>query len=1459
MIMRKLFSLLLVVAALAGAGGARADIGPPVNVRILGEPRAAQPGVPFKGQLQIETGAPLVLDDMMFMEDGWNQLLLDVGPQMTLDKARPQVVDFEVVTNDPGQPLVLSFTVEGTEFTRTFDLSPEAVAFVLGPNPVMKVPSTGDVPPLTEETRVSPPVDGTQPSPHVGEKGRNIRVRGRFVYVRSDGNTIGADGMTVRVYDNDSPFGSAELAVVATDAQGWYDVTFWWGDDFFDPQPDVYVRFETTNTRVRTESPAWLSGPYSWDTGTINDYGGSDLDFGWLQPSDINQHPAVHIQTNLTRTWRWWTGYGYDTPYVAANWPNGATGAFYNGEIYFSTGEQWNENVASHEYGHHWVQLFALSPAPAYCNGVCDTDGCGHCLWCAETANVSFTEGFPDWMGDVIPRSFLASYGRAALASYDMESVLLCGNAAYRDPYMTEGNLAAVVRDIGDGTNDNEAAYPETDELSLGWGPAITTVDLDHPTTAAAFLTAFKNRYPAWREGLWATARNDNYDIDVSAPPAVTGLYSSSHSVSVGSPDPTIDMAWTRAYDDASGVRGYGIEIAGGIGLPSAVMDIGDVTSYSTSSLPPGTYYFAIRTLDRSGKWSATYAWNGPYIVRSALPANLAFYQFAGWNSVLVPRPAADASFGSVPAPATLPGNDAGTWWNVGLWNSGESATEGGFQARAYVDGDWQYWVSWGVIGSHGGAFANNLGPIWARGGRHTFEARLDALDEVAETNEGDNRWAHQWVWSPLPLVANTWTTRGAPPLKSAGWDAVSDGSSLYVNNDGLRMNATAWWDVAVMRPLAADADYDVYLHAASTGAADGFASTLAASGRLSGLLDAVVVNHNVVAWDNCDVGVVNYNGNSANYEIVHQTNSFMAFGDSTTVPFAQDQMLRIWEVYVAPGQVGPVSVTVDVDPAGGPLVAQWLDKTFQRGGLSSYYASSVTDASGRARLDMSLADSGYHALVVYRDPTWSKTTGPIDVTIEIDTTPPDFMPKYAAGWHAPFVPRAAADGAWNSVPVPATLPGNVASTYLNLSVRNESPSASPGGLPGEMYLDGSYTWWVAWGAFPAYTDGLFNWNAAWTVRGGRHTLALQLDAHQAIEEIHENNNIYGEQYVWSPLDLVNDNPVYRYGPPDPYGDWTNVNSGETFYPNCDGVRMPNAGGYWRAVAVMPDADTDVDLRLHLPSAGAKDGFANNLAGSYWWAGNSDYVLVNFNLAGFQPYDAGVVNFAGTGGYVTESTATSSWISNPAGIYGPYSLPADRILNLIEVYLPAGPMGIHLMDLGGGVDYGLSLHRGDTAYLGKSDAIAMAADGFGSGQDELLVVDVPAAGWYCVSAWKKGSADLAQAGTYNLRFYSGWTSGVGDDVPAPSKTALVDITPNPFNPQTKITYELAGESQVQLAIFDLQGHLVRTLVNGSRATGRHIETWDGSDENGGKVASGMYVAKLTAGGVTQMMKMTLLK
>lgn len=1463
--MRGIHLLLAAALMLLPAGIAVADVGPPVHVRILGELRAAQPGVPFTGELQITSDAPLKLDDLKLGGVGWDQLSLAVGPQASVDKSRPLVLDFSVVTNDPGQLLVLTCTVDGLPVTRYFDLSSATIAGLQTPGATISVTPSGDVMTLTDETRVSPLPADSGPTAKLGtgsaEMARNIRVHGRFTYQRIDGWTIGADGMTVRVFDDNSPSGSIELATVVTDAQGWYDVTFTWNGGLFDSEPDLHLGFETANSRVSVGGIASVL-PYIWKTDTDWNYTGNDKDYGWTQPSDINQHAAVHLQTTLVRTWRWWMGYGYDTPGVRCNWPALTGNSFFAGQIYMADNRRWNEDVISHEYGHHWVSSFASSPIPGYCNGLCDNAApidCGHCWWCEETAGIAFTEGFPDWMGDVIPRSFGASYGREPYSPYNMESITTCGaTGVLGDPLITEGFLAAVVRDIGDGTDDDEPAFPETDEMSIGWGAIITCVDFDAPTTAAGFLAAFKNRYPWLSEQLWATAKNCGYEIDVNPPPAVTGLASPSHATSGDSPDPTIDLTWARAVDDVSGIRGYGITIADGIGLPSAVMDIGDVTGYTTPSLAPGTYYFSIRTLDRSGKWSSVYAWSGPYTVRAPLSANLAVYQFGGWDQVLLPRPAPDASFGSVPAPLTLTGNAAATWWNIGLWNSGEAYTGAGFEIRAHVDSDWHWWVWSGELGPGWGQYGVNLGPLHVRGGRHTIEARLDATEVIAETNEGDNRWAHQWVWSPLDLPANTPLVRGAPPLQTAGWEAVVDGSALFANSDGLRMGASSYWDATVLRSLDAAADHDLYLHAASAGATDGFNVALSVSTRGSGVLDAVIVNRNRVGWNAHDVGVVNYNSNGSNYEVVHATNSALAFGDSVTVSFAQDQMLGIWEFYVSPSDLGPVSFTVDVDPAVGPLQAQWRNQDFQTGGLLAYSAAAQTTAAGRARMDVNITDAGYHALLVYRDPDWNSGNGPINFTIEIQKTPPDFVPLLAAGWYAPIVPRAAFDGTGGSVPMPTTLPGNLASTFLNLAVRNESPSASPAGLPGQIYIDGGYSAWVDWGWFPAYADGLFNWGNPWTFSGGRHTLSWKLDANMTIEEIHEDNNVYGEQWVWSPLDLVNDTPVARASPADPYGGWTDLSTGEIFYPNCDGLRMPDAGGYWRAVAIMPGADSDVDLRLHPASAGAKDGFATNLAGSYWGRAASDYVLVNFNVTpgGFEAYDAGVVRYSGEEEYTTESTASDERPIGPEGVYGPYTLSANRIVNLHELRLPSGPMAVRVANQSGSVDWGMSLHPADQAYQGKSDALAYGGD---ADRDELLIVDVPADGNYGLAVWKTTSRELEKDGTYNLEIAPAGVTGVGDPVTAPMTTTLVGITPNPFNPATNIAFELAAEGQVQVEIYDLRGRRMRTLVHGTAGAGRHVATWNGRDDAGDRVVSGLYIVRLSFGGVSETMKVVLMQ
>lgn len=109
------------------------------------------------------------------------------------------------------------------------------------------------------------------------------------------------------------------------------------------------------------------------------------------------------------------------------------------------------------------------------------------------------------------------------------------------------------------------------------------------------------------------------------------------------------------------------------------------------------------------------------------------------------------------------------------------------------------------------------------------------------------------------------------------------------------------------------------------------------------------------------------------------------------------------------------------------------------------------------------------------------------------------------------------------------------------------------------------------------------------------------------------------------------------------------------------------------------------------------------------------------------------------------------------------------------------------------------------------------------------------------------------AGVYRL----GWTNaGHAGDALA---TELGPNHPNPFNPQTTIEFALANAGHVQLAVFDVAGRAVRTLTNDSYQPGSYRLNWDGRDDRGQSVASGVYFYRLSTQGYVQTRKMTLLK
>ena len=92
---------------------------------------------------------------------------------------------------------------------------------------------------------------------------------------------------------------------------------------------------------------------------------------------------------------------------------------------------------------------------------------------------------------------------------------------------------------------------------------------------------------------------------------------------------------------------------------------------------------------------------------------------------------------------------------------------------------------------------------------------------------------------------------------------------------------------------------------------------------------------------------------------------------------------------------------------------------------------------------------------------------------------------------------------------------------------------------------------------------------------------------------------------------------------------------------------------------------------------------------------------------------------------------------------------------------------------------------------------------------------------------------------------------------------LLDGYPNPFNPMTRIPYELgagAESSQVTLQILDLRGRVVKTLVQGPQTGGQRYEaTWNGTDEGGRRMPSGAYMSRLTVDGQNQARLLTLVK
>jgi hypothetical protein len=365
---------------------------------------------------------------------------------------------------------------------------------------------------------------------------------------------------------------------------------------------------------------------------------------------------------------------------------------------------------------------------------------------------------------------------------------------------------------------------------------------------------------------------------------------------------------------------------------------------------------------------------------------------------------------------------------------------------------------------------------------------------------------------------------------------------------------------------------------------------------------------------------------------------------------------------------------------------------------------------------------------------------------------------------------------------------------------------------------------------------------------------------------------------LWPPnhkmVDILVDIEVTDNCDPDPYWELYSVTSDEPDNGKGDG----NTEG-----DIVADLNTeDTDFQLRSERSGKEDGRtytivyrAEDESGNV--AYDTSYVIVPHDMGhgvvcanGFNQFGTGFVEGAETFSLVvfsspaeygtkgnrelvtkpavvaSELDVTRAYVGNTADVLRPLSsrlldANGDGVKDLVVTYdiesvrsIPWGHWLTAADGLGEAAQPGyIGLH-----FMGQDETPYLATDIFGLGAP----ISLPA---------QRDVADIRREDPEPLLS--------GADTKVQYDNGIASIYPNPFNPRTTVKFTLAARTDVTVAVYDVRGALVRTLVQGTLGAGEHTAGWDGTDMHGQAVATGVYFTRMIAGSFEQTRKMVLVK
>jgi len=446
--------------------------------------------------------------------------------------------------------------------------------------------------------------------------------------------------------------------------------------------------------------------------------------------------------------------------------------------------------------------------------------------------------------------------------------------------------------------------------------------------------------------------------------------------------------------------------------------------------------------------------------------------------------------------------------------------------------------------------------------------------------------------------------------------------------------------------------------------------------------------------------------------------------------------------------------------------------------------------------------------------------------------------------------------GSWSStrsfVAYPSTIDVQASRSF---SVANEAPGYRLVALPGQTRLplsetaDGKAgeTWQAFWDTgnterpFVAFEKtarfrfrpGNGFWlrsDGRWSVRTSVPTVSLSTEGTYAIE-LHDGWNVISNPFEldvpWRAVEAANDGalpPLWRYsGRFEPTSTFTSAREGEAFY-------------------FLNDQGRDA-LQIPYPAA---PGTPSKSSGT---PDQSSALVLSTHQRGKQTarVRVGVAQTARDGRDALDRVAPPSRLAQTTlRLEGSDTNAPARQQRLAAEYRPAEADG----------------HTFSLVLRTESEApVELRAEGLDAVEGKQVVLVDPSAGEsYDLRTSPSVTID-SEDGPRSLRLLVGSPDYVEakKNVALPSDLQFLPNRPNPFSEQTTLEYVLPDPASVRLAVYDVLGRQVRVLIDGKQKAGRHTVQWDGHDESGKKMASGVYLARLVVEGTTKVRKMTFVR